>query len=131
MSEFRLTVFAAAVAASMLTAGCATVVEGSSQPIHIETTPIAGAACTLSNNRGEWMVVTPGTVTVRKSSSVLKAVCSKPGWKESSAYMAPVQSTTAVVGTVLLFGLVETAVDASTGAGNDYPGSYTIVLVPL
>ena len=108
---------------------CASIAEGSTQPVFISTSPVEGASCTLTNGRGEWKLITPDTVVVKKSTTVLKINCSKQGWKDSVAYLAPVQSATALAGT-LAFSLIETAVDASTGAGNNYPTSYTIVLLP-
>lgn len=119
----------AALASLPFVNGCASITEGSTQPIFISTNPVQGASCTLTNGRGEWKLITPDTVVVKKSTTVLKINCSKDGWKDSTAYLAPVQSATAIAGT-LAFSLLETAVDASTGAGNNYPSTYTIVLLP-
>ncbi len=41
---------------------------------------VAGAACTLSNAKGDWSITAPDTVTVRRSDSDLKIRCEKPGY---------------------------------------------------
>lgn len=113
------------------TAGCASVAGGSSQPMQIDTLPVAGANCVLSNSRGQWPVVTPGVVTVLKSGSVLKIVCTKEGWQETTDYVASGASTTALVGAAIPYwGILESGADAITGAGSTYPTGYTIRLKP-
>jgi hypothetical protein len=126
MKLIRLTMIAFALA----TSACA-VVEGDKQVISVTTVPVVGASCTLSNKRGEWTFVTPADVVVKKSTSTLRAACKKDGWKPATAYVASNPSTGAIIGTVLLFGVVESAVDGSTGAGNDYPKAVEIHLKPV
>lgn len=122
----------AVFAAALSLAACASVAEGTTQQIYVTTTPETGAACTASNGRGEWSLVTPGTVTVKKSESVLKIRCTKPGWKDGTVYAAGKISTANLMGNMLPYvGLLNAAVDASTGAALTYPGSYTIELKPL
>ena len=113
------------------TAGCASVAVGTSQPMQIETKPVAGADCVLSNSRGQWSVVTPGVATVLKSGSVLKIVCTKEGWQETTDYVASGASTTALVGAAIPYwGILEAGADAISGAGSNYPTGYTIHLKP-
>jgi hypothetical protein len=119
-----------AIAFVLATSACAAV-EGDKQVISVTTVPVAGASCTLSNKRGEWTLVTPADVSVKKSTSILKAACKKDGWKPATAYVASNPSAGAIIGTVLLFGVVESAVDGSTGAGNDYPKTLEIHLKPV
>jgi hypothetical protein len=114
-----------------LTAGCAAVSDGSSQPIRIDTSPVAGANCVLSNSRGQWPVVSPGVATVLKSGSVLKIICTKEGWQETTDYVASGASTKALVGAAIPYwGILESGADAITGAGSTYPTGYTIRLKP-
>ena len=120
---------ASAIVLAFATSGCAAV-EGDKQIVTVTTVPIAAANCTLSNKRGEWSLVTPADVWVKKSSSTLKAACTKDGWKPAIAYLTSTESTGAIIGTVLLFGVVESAVDGSTGAGNDYPRTFEIHMKP-
>lgn len=124
--------FLAALALGPSLAGCASVTEGSTEPIFVMTAPETGATCTCSNDRGSWSVVSPGTVAVKKSESVLTVRCSKPGWKDGVEYAAPRVSTTGMVGMVLPYvGLLNAAVDASTGAAMQYPNAFTVQLKPI
>jgi hypothetical protein len=115
-----------------VTAGCAAVSDGTSQPMQIDTSPVAGANCVLSNSRGQWSVVTPAAATVMKSGSVLKIICTKSGWQDTTDYVASSTSSKAMVGAMVPYwGLIEAAADASTGAGSNYPIAYTVYLKPL
>jgi hypothetical protein len=122
---------AAIFAVASLCAGCASVVDGATQPIFVATTPVAGANCTCSNDRGSWSVVTPGSVVIKKSESVLQILCSKPGYRDGKTYAAGHMTTAGTVGMMLPYvGLINSAVDASTGAALTYPDSYSIELKP-
>jgi hypothetical protein len=122
----------AALALGPSLAGCASVTEGASESIFVTTAPETGATCTCSNDRGSWSLVSPGTVAVKKSESVLTVRCSKPGWKDGVEYAAPRVSTTGMVGMVLPYvGLLNAAVDASTGAAMQYPIAFTVQLKPI
>jgi len=116
-------------ALALLCAGCASVVDGTTQPIYVATTPVSGATCTCSNDRGQWIVVTPGTVVIAKSESVLQIRCSKIGYVDGKAYAAGHMTSAGIAGAMLPYvGLLDAAVDASTGAALTYPGSYSIDL---
>ena len=129
MTFCRLRALAAAMALGCAVSGCASVAEGNTQPITVATAPIAGATCTLSNTRGKWSVVTPGTVIVEKSNSVIKAVCVKDGWQDGAGYLTPHVPAMAMVGMMMPYvGLVSAAVDGSTGAGSVYPSSLLVSL---
>jgi len=93
----------------------------------VVTTPVSGATCTLSNTQGKWSVVTPGSVTVQKSTSVIKIVCMKDGWQNGVGYLSSRVPAMAQAGMMLPYvGILSAAVDGSTGAGNEYPSSITI-----
>ena len=129
MSLLRLP---AVLAVAVWLNACASVVEGTTQPIFVTTTPETGAACTVSNAKGEWPLVSPGTVIIKKSESVLKIRCNKPGWQEGTFYASGRISGASLAGNLVPYvGLLNAAVDGSTGAAVTYPGSYTIELKPL
>lgn len=123
---------AAALLAALLCASCATVLDGSTQPITVATTPVAGADCVASNDVGKWPVVSPGTVVIHKSQSVLMILCSKPGYADGKFYAAGRMSSASLIsGMVPYVGLINSAVDASSGAALTYPDYYTIEMKPL
>jgi hypothetical protein len=122
---------AAPAVLAVLLSGCATVVEGSTQPIYVATTPQPDADCTVSNSRGIWYLTSPGTVVVAKSESVLKVLCKKSGWQDGTAYLTSRVPTSAMVGMGLPYvGIISAAVDGSTGASNLYPNTVSIAMKP-
>lgn len=122
---------AAMFAAASLCAGCASVIEGSTQVISVNTIPVAGAHCVASNDRGAWPLVSPGSVLVQKSESVLMIVCGKAGWLDGKVYAAGRMSGVSLMsGMVPYVGLLNSAVDASTGAALNYPPDYVVQLKP-
>lgn len=67
----------------LTTSGCASIVNGTNQPLSVETrmkgASVAGANCKLLNDKGAWFVTTPGSVTVHRSYEDLKVQCEKDG----------------------------------------------------
>lgn len=109
--------------------GCASVIEGTTQPVAVATAPEIGASCTCSNDNGKWTLVTPGTVTVKKSRTVLTIRCSKPGWVDATTYAVGKISKAGVAGEMVPYvGLLSYGADMSTGAMLTYPDS---VIVPM
>lgn len=118
-------------AVAPLCAGCASAVDGSTQMINVATAPEAGAACTVWNERGKWPLVSPGAVVVLKSESVLTIRCGKPGWQDATVYASGRMSTAGMVGMMLPYvGMLNAAVDSSTGAAMQYPDAFTVVMKP-
>jgi hypothetical protein len=112
-----------------LAGGCASVVEGTTQPIYVTTSPEPGANCEVSNARGSWPVITPGTVVVKKSDSVLVVHCAKEGQRDAEEYYAAKLPTAALIGAMIPYaGIVSAAVDGSSGASGEYPNTITIIL---
>jgi hypothetical protein len=108
----------AAVALSL--AGCATIVTGSSQDVAV-LTPVSGANCQLSNQEGNWTVVTPTAAHVQRGHDDLLIKCTKPGYEEA---------WTTVPSHLELWTLANIAnldvgvgVDSYTGAIDAYSGS--------
>lgn len=121
-----------ALALAPFATGCASVVEGTTQQIAIATNPEIGADCTGSNSKGQWSVTTPGTITVKKSTTtVLTIHCSKPGWEDATSYAAGKWSKAGIAGEIVPYvGLVNYAADMSSGAMIVYPNSITVPMRP-
>ncbi|MBB6246845.1 hypothetical protein [Rhodanobacter sp. A1T4] len=103
---------------------CASIVGGTHQHLSVETRStnqdIVGADCTVTNERGEQHVTTPGIVTVHRGSGPLDVRCVKDG--------APIggQSFASTVrpmewGNILFGGLIGLVVDFSDDAAHHYP----------
>jgi hypothetical protein len=115
--------------ATGLIGGCASVMEGTTEPIYVVTSPEVGATCQVSNERGSWSVVTPGTVVVKKSDSVLVVHCAKEGRRDAKEYYASKLPNAALIGALIPYaGIVSAAVDGSSGASGEYPNAITIIL---
>lgn len=73
-------------------------------------------------------MVTPGSVTVKKRSRDMSAICRKEGYQDGTATVASGFEGLAIVSAV--FGLIPIAVDAATGAINDYPSNVNVQMYP-
>lgn len=121
-----LTVAIAAVGLS----GCASIVKGSSQNIAISTPPTTGASCTLTNPRGTWTVVSPGSVEVKRSKENIEINCKKDGFTDAKNFIpSGFQGWTA--GNLLIGGIIGLGVDSATGSINDYPSAFAVQMTPL
>jgi hypothetical protein len=118
---------AAIAAAGIILSGCATIIEGTTQPVSVNTTPEQGAQCTLTNSQGTWYVSTPGSTTVHKTKTDLDVVCAKAGYQPGHVVaISHFGGTTA--GNVIAGGVVGLGVDAASGANYHYDSPITVPL---
>jgi len=117
------------VATGSLT-GCATLVKGSTQSVLVNTDP-QGATCSLTREGKQIAVVnpTPGTITVDKSRKAVAVSCNKSGYQESAGTITS-QFQAMTFGNILFGGLIGVAIDAGSGAMNNYEPSVTLTLIP-
>ncbi len=110
--------------------GCATITKGSSQAFTVDTRP-PGALCTLSRDGDTLAVVnpTPGTINISKDKDVIRVSCSKEGYKTNLGDVGS-EFQAMTLGNVLFGGLIGVAVDAGSGAMNEYPPTVTLTLIP-
>ena len=126
----KLSVAAALLSLAGLTS-CASIVDGSSQSLSVETisngNSVPQASCELSSNKGTWFVNTPGSVTVHRGYDALNVKCTKDGYQDG---IATVKSSTKAMaaGNLLFGGVIGAGVDMGTGAAYDYPN---LVQVPM
>ena len=122
----KVALFAAPAAAGLLLAGCATIVSGSSQDVAVQTTPVSGATCVLSNLEGSWEVVTPAVAHVQRGLEALQVKCTMPGYDEAWTNMASHWNDWTLAN-VANFG-VGFGVDSYTGAIDAYPRSVQLTM---
>ena len=109
--------------------GCATIIQGTKQTMSVNTTPVDGAKCELTNATGTWYVTTPGSVEVHKTKTDLKVACEKEGvGKGTMTVESHFGGTT--FGNAIVGGLVGVAVDAASGANFYYHSPISVALVP-
>jgi hypothetical protein len=132
-SKITAALAAAAIASSL--AGCATVFEGTSQEITINSNP-PGATCVFQRQGKEVgrVVNTPGTANIRKSKYDIDIICTKRGYQQAT-YLNH-SGTTATIAANVAADLILTVglssiVDSSTGADNKYDSAVNISLLPL
>jgi hypothetical protein len=111
--------------------GCASVIEGTSQIITVNTNP-AGADCSL-NRMPEGVIArvsqTPAGVTIRKTKYDITIKCNMPGYQEAT-YLNHSGAAGATFGNIVLGGGIGWAVDSASGSDNKYDSPVNITLVP-
>lgn len=88
---------------------------------------ITGANCELFNDKGKWMVVTPGKADILKSAQDMVVRCELPGYEVGLTLLKLLAD--GVWGNLILGGAVGYAIDRDQGAGFDYPTNITIDLI--
>ncbi|WP_206732374.1 hypothetical protein [Janthinobacterium sp. 17J80-10] len=117
--------------ASSFLVGCASIVNGTSQVVSVETRhngqQVVGANCSMVNPKGTFYVSTPGTVTINRAYDDLSVKCEKEGMKPG---LATVKSSTKPMafGNIIFGGLIGAAVDAGSGAAYDYPTLISVIM---
>jgi hypothetical protein len=115
----------------LLLTGCASIMGGRQQTVMIETTPVQGAQCYLSNDKGQWYLCsTPGAVIVHRSYSDLIITAQKPGYQEACVRLSS-RTRGMVFGNVLFGGCIGAGVDCADGAAYHYPEHVVIPMVPM
>jgi hypothetical protein len=122
-------------ALSLALSGCASITEGTSQDIAVNTNP-AGASCVFERqgmNIGT-IASTPATLNVPKRKYDILIRCNKPGYQEGT-YLNH-SGVTAVIAAnvatdILLTAGLSSIIDSSTGADNKYDSAVNITLVPV
>lgn len=119
-------------AALLALSGCATVFDGVTQKITVNTNP-PGADCALSRNSATvgHIAATPGSVTIEKTKDDITIICSKPGYQQAT-YLNHSGVAGATYGNIVggLLGAAAWGVDSSMGADNKYDSPVNLTLVP-
>jgi hypothetical protein len=131
----KIQAIAAVAALGVALAGCATVFEGTSQEITVNTNP-EGAVCAFDRQGLEVgrIASTPGTANIRKSKYDITIKCNKPGYAEAT-YLNH-SGTTATIAANVAADLILTAglssiIDSADGADNKYDSAVNVSLTPL
>ena len=100
--------------------GCATIIEGRSQEITVNTNP-DGASCELIRQDISLGTIdpTPGSIYIEKTKYDLKIICDKKGY-DTATYLNHSGSAAATFGNIVAGGLIGWGVDSATGSDNKY-----------
>ena len=116
------------LAAVLLLSGCASVINGTKQSVHVRTLCGASqvpAACVAENPRGIQSFVTPAQVWVDRDIRGLRISCRDRRYRDSAVWVQAVPDI-ALAGNVLLGGLVGASVDVANGRGVAFPSQINI-----
>jgi hypothetical protein len=110
--------------------GCATVMNGETQNVSVQTQtlegkPVTQAQCSLKNDKGAWKAETPATVQIRKSAQDLLVECKKDGMDAGFA-RAISRVHASFFGNALIGGGVGAIIDHTKGTAYDYPMQLSI-----
>lgn len=118
------------IIALLANTGCATMFDGKTQAIAVNTTP-AKADCIIKRQGtalGE-IEKTPGSLVIEKSRDDLLIDCTKPGYDEGTAI-----DKSGVAGwtfaNIIFGGLIGLAIDFGTGSINKYDTPVSVTLTP-
>ena len=128
----RLSFVTADALASLELAGCASIVDGNTQSLSVKSldkaeAEFAGAKCSLTNDKGVWYLVTPGSVTVHRSYGDLVVACEASG-QEPGSTRANSSTKAMAFGNIILGGVIGAGVDVATGAAYDYPQLISVTM---
>lgn len=112
--------------------GCASITGSTNQNISVQTkeptgTEVVGANCELTNSKGKWFVVTPGTVGISRSNDNMQLLCRKDGYEPGRNGI--VSDTKGMMfGNMVFGGGIGAIIDHSSGAAYEYPSIFQIVM---
>jgi hypothetical protein len=114
-----------ATAAAVLCAGCASIVNDTTQPMKLDTRrddgrQVAGAECQLSNDYGSIVAKSGSTVQVRRSSKDLDIVCKDPANPDATG-RAISRANAGLAGNILFGGGIGAIIDHNKGTAYTYP----------
>lgn len=114
-----------AVTLSLSITGCATIMDGSTQDILVDSSPQGARVEVNGASKG----VTPASVTMLRKTSV-PLVIKLDGYKDAT--ITPTTKTNSMFwGNILLGGVFGSTTDSASGSINEYsPGSYFVTLDP-
>ena len=120
--------YAVVVSLLMGLTGCASIVDGHTEQILVNTNP-SGAVCSFVRNNEPLGSVrpTPNSILVEKTKYDIIIKCNKPGYSEAT-YFSKSGEDNWVFGNILIGGLVGWGIDSATGSDNYYETPINITL---
>ena len=118
---------------SVLLVGCATIVSGTSQVIHIQAIDektqqiIPAAKCSITNTKGVVYPVygNPGSVDVAREYGGLQSLCTAKGYRQTGVGTGESFNAWTLVDIIFWPSFF---VDAATGAAKKYPSHITVLM---
>jgi hypothetical protein len=120
-----------ALCAAVISAGCASIVKGTTQSVALNTPGVPGAQCTLvSEGIGSKTIATPATLVLDKSQHNIAVTCKKECYQDGVGIISSSTEGMAA-GNIIAGGVIGLGIDAATGAMNKYNPDNQIAMVPI
>lgn len=119
----------------LMLSGCASITGSTSQSISVQTkeptgAEVVGANCELTNSKGKWFVITPGTVGISRSNDNMQLLCRKDGYEPGRNGI--VSDTKGMMfGNIIFGGGIGAIVDHTSGAAYEYPSIFQVIMTKL
>jgi hypothetical protein len=122
---------AGSLLAILLCTGCASVTQGTTHSLRIETVTaqgqqLDGADCTLANDQGTTIAKSGTSTQVRRSSKDLEVSCAAAGLPDAKGRLVS-RANAGLAGNIIIGGAVGAVIDHNTGAAYTYPGWVRLV----
>lgn len=120
---------------SQFLSGCASITGNTNQNVSVQTkeptgSEVIGANCELSNSKGKWFVVTPGTVGIHRSNDDIQVLCHKDGYEPGRNGIVS-ETKGMMFGNIIFGGGIGAIIDHSSGAAYEYPSLFQILMSRL
>lgn len=117
-------------AIAALATGCASITSENTQALAVTTHTADGnlvekAKCSLVNDKGNWQVETPGTVTVHRSAEDIVVTCKKEGVPDGMARGIS-RAAGGMWGNIVFGGGIGAIIDHNNGTGYNYPNDLPV-----
>lgn len=111
--------------AALLCGGCASVTQGTTHSLRIETMTergeqIEGADCSLVNDQGTTIAKSGSSTLVRRSSRDLEVTCTAAGLPDAKGRLVS-RANVGLAGNIIIGGAIGAVIDHNTGAAYTYP----------
>jgi hypothetical protein len=119
----------------LMLSGCASITGSTSQSISVQTkeptgAEVVGANCELTNSKGKWFVITPGTVGISRSNDNMQLLCRKDGYEPGRNGI--VSDTKGMMfGNIIFGGGIGAIIDHTSGAAYEYPSIFQVIMTKL
>ena len=129
----KITTVAILVSTLFVLGGCATIISGTSQVIHVQAIDkntqqiIPNAKCTITNSKGVTYPVygSPGSVNVPKEYGGLQTHCTAKGYRQTGVGVGESFNAWTLIDIIFWPSFF---VDAATGAAKKYPPYITVLM---
>ena len=133
MSKINKAAMLALISTAVLTSGCASIIDGSKQQVHINSYDAATntsvvANCTVSNDEGSFRTASNRSVIVQKDKDLLTVECESDELKGQAMIDGSINGGYILANALIDFCTVSCLIDGISGSWAKYP---TMIDVPM